>query len=362
MANVGSGASGKTFIGAGNGASGTFASIGTNSGLTAHGLVVSQGNGAFTATASGSFGQVLLSNGASADPSFGVAPASSLTTVFDSSGTWIKNSRTKSVQLYIWAGGGGGGSGRKGTSASAGGGGGGSAGQFYAMLIPGSCFGAQETVVVGGGGAGGGSQTSDAQNGSIGIDGTLSSFGLISTLPGVHGNGGTTTTGSPGGAKTIIGQYMVSVGGIGGQGAVSTGSTPPPNTGSAGSGCGSGGGGGAGANSVTERQGGSGGLWTNIASTTVSAGGAGGLESTGINGNQGNPMTTSGGFMVGGTGGGGGGGYSVGALGATTGGRGGDGGIPGGGGGGGGGGIDTVAASGAGGNGGNGRVIVIEYF
>lgn len=70
MANVGSAAAGKTLIGAGNGASPTYASIGTNSGLTAHGVVISEGNSAFSATASGTLGQVLTSNGSGADPSF----------------------------------------------------------------------------------------------------------------------------------------------------------------------------------------------------------------------------------------------------------------------------------------------------
>jgi hypothetical protein len=70
MANVGSGPSGTTYIGAGNGASGTFKPIGTNSGLTAHGVVIAEGNGAFAATAVGTSGFVLTSNGGASDPSF----------------------------------------------------------------------------------------------------------------------------------------------------------------------------------------------------------------------------------------------------------------------------------------------------
>ncbi len=69
MANVGSAASGKTLIGAGNGSSPTYASIGTNSGLTLHGVVTSQGNGAFQSTAAGSTGQVLMGNSGS-NPTF----------------------------------------------------------------------------------------------------------------------------------------------------------------------------------------------------------------------------------------------------------------------------------------------------
>lgn len=74
MANVGSAAAGKTLIGAGNGASPTYASIGTNSGLTNHGVLIAAGNNAFTATSSGSSGQALVSNGASLDPTFSTVP------------------------------------------------------------------------------------------------------------------------------------------------------------------------------------------------------------------------------------------------------------------------------------------------
>lgn len=69
MANVGTAASGKTLIGSGNGVSPTFASIGTNSGLTAHAVVLSEGNGAFVATNAGTNGQVLLGAN-SADAAF----------------------------------------------------------------------------------------------------------------------------------------------------------------------------------------------------------------------------------------------------------------------------------------------------
>jgi Chaperone of endosialidase len=75
MANVGTAASGKTLIGSGLGASPTFVSIGTNSGLTAHGVILGQGNGAFTATTPGFNGQVLTSNGISANPTFQALPA-----------------------------------------------------------------------------------------------------------------------------------------------------------------------------------------------------------------------------------------------------------------------------------------------
>ncbi len=73
MANIGSAAIGKTLIGAGNGVSPTFASIGTNSGLTAHGIVVAENLGAFTAISTNISGQILQSGGASTDPAYSTA-------------------------------------------------------------------------------------------------------------------------------------------------------------------------------------------------------------------------------------------------------------------------------------------------
>lgn len=70
MANIGNAAAGKTLIGTGSTTSPTFADIGTNSGLTEHGIVIAQNNGAFQATSAGSSGQVLTSNGPGVDPSF----------------------------------------------------------------------------------------------------------------------------------------------------------------------------------------------------------------------------------------------------------------------------------------------------
>ncbi len=81
MANVGTAVAGKTLIGAGNGASPTYADIGTNSGLTARGVVIAEGSGAFQATAAGSVGQVLQSGGAGANPSYSTATYPSTTTI-----------------------------------------------------------------------------------------------------------------------------------------------------------------------------------------------------------------------------------------------------------------------------------------
>src|SRR6185503_1041103 len=82
MSNVGSAAAGKTLIGAGNGASPTFADIGTNSGLAAHGVVLAEGNSAFVVASPSLSGQVLTSNGPSLNPSFQDASASgAITTI-----------------------------------------------------------------------------------------------------------------------------------------------------------------------------------------------------------------------------------------------------------------------------------------
>ncbi len=86
MANVGTAAAGKTLIGAGNGASPTFASIGTNSGLTAHGVLIAEGNGAFSATSVGILGQVLTSNGPGSDPTFQPISAAATETLTSDSG------------------------------------------------------------------------------------------------------------------------------------------------------------------------------------------------------------------------------------------------------------------------------------
>jgi hypothetical protein len=95
MANVGSGTSGQTLIGAGNGASPTYKPIGTNSGLTARGVVIAEGSGAFQATAAGTSGQVLQSGGAGANPAYSTAtyPATAGTsgTILQSNGTNIVN-------------------------------------------------------------------------------------------------------------------------------------------------------------------------------------------------------------------------------------------------------------------------------
>ena len=74
MANVGTGSAGKTLIGAGVGSSPTYASIGTNSGLAAYGVVIGGGMNAFASVSVGSAGTVLTSNGIASNPTFQSLP------------------------------------------------------------------------------------------------------------------------------------------------------------------------------------------------------------------------------------------------------------------------------------------------
>lgn len=70
MASVGSAPIGRPLISQGVGVSPTYKTIGSDSGLTAHGVIIAEGIGAFVATSPGTAGQVLTSNGAALDPSF----------------------------------------------------------------------------------------------------------------------------------------------------------------------------------------------------------------------------------------------------------------------------------------------------
>ena len=70
MSNTGRAAAGKVYTGRGSLVPPSFQDIGTNSGLTDHGVLIGQGTDPFVATAPGNLGQILISNGPGADPSF----------------------------------------------------------------------------------------------------------------------------------------------------------------------------------------------------------------------------------------------------------------------------------------------------
>ncbi len=80
MANVGRAGLGKVLTAKGNLLPPSFASIGVDSGLTQYGIVIGQGNSAFTATAAATNGQLLI-GATGANPAFGTvtSPDGSLT-------------------------------------------------------------------------------------------------------------------------------------------------------------------------------------------------------------------------------------------------------------------------------------------
>lgn len=99
MANVGTAPAGKTLIGTGNLSSPTFATIGTLSGLTNHGIILGQGAAAFVASSAGLTGQHFQSGGASADPNWTTATfpstATGTGTILRADGTnWVATTST----------------------------------------------------------------------------------------------------------------------------------------------------------------------------------------------------------------------------------------------------------------------------
>lgn len=81
MANVGTAPAGKTLIGKGNTTSPTFADIGTDSGLTSHGILIAQGAGSFVASSVGTAGQIFQSSGPGVDPTYSSATYPSTTSI-----------------------------------------------------------------------------------------------------------------------------------------------------------------------------------------------------------------------------------------------------------------------------------------
>jgi hypothetical protein len=311
----------------------------------------------------GTAGQVLMSNGAGALPTFQAASGSSaIVTAYTAAaaGNHTFNANTKSFTVIAYGGGAGGGSGRRGASTNAGGGGGGAAGSVFHFTLPASFFGGGGGIVpytVGAGGAGGTAQTVNDTNGNAGTIGGNTSFGSLVTFSQSAAAGG--TNGAAIGGKWGPGYSEVSPGITlsegGGSGSL-TSASQTVNASINGLIGPEGGGGGGGADSVTERSGATGCDIQNINTTTILAGGAGGIESGTINGSNGQAGSALATAMVGGSGGGGGGGQSVGAVA----GNGGNGGAPGGGGGGGGGSLNGTN-SGAGGAGADGALYIIEY-
>jgi hypothetical protein len=336
--------------------------------------------------------------------------SSTVTTIFDASGTWNKNVATQKVEVYGWNGGGGGQSGACGNSSGGarGGGGGGNYGYFF-ITGPAAAFGVSQTITIGAGGAGGASISGTAVNGTPGANGGISYFGILTTQAALDslivaglrpqsGGGqpfnnlvsGAVSAGYYGDFRTDVWNFVGSClfnptpaagtgpgtggnasGGFQGKRGTNFGAITPRLLGGASifatlntypMPCGGGGGAGINFSSNSALSGGVGGghpTPDTAGNPTIYylAGGTAGIESGVINGGPGDPGSTSVGLWSGGCGGGGGGNQFSGSVG----GNGGDGGFPGGGGGGGG--ASTAGFnSGSGGNGANGRIIVIEYL
>jgi hypothetical protein len=369
------------------------------------GDILYRGSSAWAALAPGTNGQVLVTQGAGANPQWGSASGGFAGAVqvntYSAAGanTWNKPTNATRVKVILWGPGGGGGGGAGGNSTSNLGGSGGGGGACIIQEFNASDLGSSETVTIGAGGTGGAGGSN--ATGSVGSTGGNTTFGahLTGYAGGGGGLGATTAraggSGGGSGAPGAVGGSSALAGG--GPGAVSNAEA----CGGAGAGSGNasntghaaefgGGAGGSDSNSGLGGQGcGGSSMWGGA------AGGAGGSVSAG-NGTQSNSAGDGGGAHIyelasatsrtggargtsgtsptagtagaagaeawGGAGGGGGGANTT-ANG--TGGKGGDGGQRGGGGGGGGA-AGAAATStnigGAGGKGGDGYAIVVTYF
>jgi len=159
--------------------------------FAADGVLYGAGTGAVAATAVGTDGHVLTSNGSGSAPAFAAVVGGIVSTqVFTSSGTWTRPSGIRTVLVKV-VGGGGGGGGVSNTSGVFASGGGGSGGYAYELIDVSSTSSA--TVTIGAGGAGG------AAGNNAGATGATSSFAaLVTATGGVGGGTGGTTAGVPG--------------------------------------------------------------------------------------------------------------------------------------------------------------------
>lgn len=225
--------------------------------LAAHGVLVGAGTGPIAVTGTGTTGQVLTSNGASADPTFQALTAQIIKQqVFTSNGTFTAPAGTTTSTVYkftvVGAGGGGGG----GSGTAAGGGGGGATAIYYGTGIAAA---ATVAVTVGTAGTAG----SGTSTGGTGVASSIVFNGTTVTANG--GSGGLNASG--GGSGGTASNGTLNLGGQGGNALTST-------TVGGGGGCstlggGAGSGGGAGGTGATYGGGGAGGGVGN-------AGGAGG--------------------------------------------------------------------------------------
>lgn len=157
----------------------------------------------------GTSGQVLTSNGAAALPTFQTLPAASsfnqvVVQVFTSDGTYTPTSGMKYCTIEVVGGGGGGGGAATQGAATCAGAGGGGAGGYARKTVAAATIGASKSVSVGAAGTAG-----SAGNNAGGTGGTTS---VGSTI--VQATGGVGGGGAPASSGTVLG----GAGGVGGSG------------------------------------------------------------------------------------------------------------------------------------------------
>jgi hypothetical protein len=177
--------------------------------LTDHGVLLGHGTGSVGATAVGTAGQVLTSNGAGNDPTWQAGGGGSGFTkvvrqVFTSNGTYTPTVNMLYCDIEV-VGAGGGGAGEVASGISSGGGGGGYARKVFTA----AAIGASQAVTIGVGGAGG-------VGAFFGTAGGTSSVGALISATG--GGGGT--------SRTAAGHVSAAAGGTGAGGDFNVTGTP----------------------------------------------------------------------------------------------------------------------------------------
>ena len=162
---------------------------GLSSGGTHGAVVFYDSSGDLVELAPGTAGEVLNTNGAGADPSWGTGSQPPTTQIFTASGTWNRPTGCVTVDVTVVGpgGGGGGSSNNNGTA----GGGGGAGGTARALIDVSGIATSTITVGTGGGGGSGTGNGSQGSSASVWADGT-------NTLTGGAGDGGAQGQGSAG--------------------------------------------------------------------------------------------------------------------------------------------------------------------
>lgn len=132
------------------------------------------------------------------------------TTYFTSSGTWTKDSKTRSAAVHVWGGGGGGGGGV--TSDPLGGTGGSGGGYSYKLITSG--LGSTETVTIGAAGSGGSTNANGTGGGTSSFGSHCSATGGGGGIKSSSGAAGAAGSGSGGNLNLTGGQGDFGVSGV----------------------------------------------------------------------------------------------------------------------------------------------------